>query len=181
MCQGAGSPGPRKSTSCSLRNWWLPRFSLSPDPSSCFPEFVRTLKQFNRAWQVNSSIKTLTLNSCSIADEGCKALAEVLKRNTTITELELNNNMVDYEGCAALAEALANNNALKVSLSLTLSDSLLVGRIPVRSFGSSPPSLAGHHVILFFFTPLVRPQVWKNRMSSYRKQVQIAEDMSSRR
>jgi hypothetical protein len=83
---------------------------------------------------VNRSIKTLTLNSCGIADEGCKALAEVLKRNTTITELELNNNMVDYEGCAALAEALANNNALKVSLSLTV----LVDWIPVTFFGKSP-------------------------------------------
>jgi Ran GTPase-activating protein (RanGAP) involved in mRNA processing and transport len=112
---------------------------------------------------VNSSIKTLTLNSCSIADEGCKALAEVLKRNTTITELELNNNMVDYEGCAALAEALANNNALKVSLSRTSSDSLLVDRIPVRSFGSSPALTRRPSCSIVFLSPLVRPQVWKNR------------------
>lgn len=68
----------------------------------------------SRNLQQNSSIKTLTLNSCTIADEGCKAIAEVLKRNTTITELELNNNMIDYEGCAALAEALAANTALRV-------------------------------------------------------------------
>ena len=68
----------------------------------------------SRALSQNSSLKKLDIGSNNLGDEGISHMAEALKENKQLKELWIGKCEVTDEGAASLASALSVNNSLKM-------------------------------------------------------------------
>jgi Ran GTPase-activating protein (RanGAP) involved in mRNA processing and transport len=68
-----------------------------------------------RAMSINTTLKVLTLSSCSIGSRGVAGLVDGLRANRTLEDLGIGNNKVGEGGAEALKQALMDN-ALSVRL-----------------------------------------------------------------
>ena len=62
---------------------------------------------------VMPSLKWLSVQNCSISDEGAKAFAQALQHNSVITRISLGRNQIGPEGATALALMFQNNSKIK--------------------------------------------------------------------
>jgi hypothetical protein len=118
---------------------WTPTFlrtaATKQGMSSRIAETIRTLDQLDEvslrrcgldgedtaaladALKVNTSVKSIYLESNQIGDAGVTALAEALKVNSSVTLINLDGNQISKKGATALADALqVNTSLLDVSL-----------------------------------------------------------------
>ncbi|MBX9702720.1 MAG: hypothetical protein K2Y08_07980 [Alphaproteobacteria bacterium] len=58
------------------------------------------------------ALKTVSLRSNTLGNQGAETISAALKRNKTVTYLDLQNNMIDSRGALFLSEMLQENNAL---------------------------------------------------------------------
>ena len=121
--------------------------NLNLDSTTMNPIDCLSVGYFASACSNTSNVFTLSLNNCSIGDQGCKFLArglskcpnsnndiptagihiaEIIENTSSISKLDLSNNAIGNSGLCELCEALSTNTSLKTlnlrNCSLTISD-----------------------------------------------------------
>ena len=79
--------------------------------SSCELGVEGSISVFN-SMQINGSINTLIMNDNGFGDQGCEALAQMIKCHGKMKQLELQENNIGIEGITAISKTLAKNRTL---------------------------------------------------------------------